>query len=144
MKREEAAMTYIGQPALRVDAVAKVTGEAQFASDFNLPNQAYMKILFAGRPHAVIKSIDVARAEAFPGVLAVLTAKDVPVNEFGYYTYDQPVLCGPGSATAFADHVRFVGDKIALVIAESEAIAQKARSLIEVEFEDLPVVSDPE
>ncbi len=77
-------------------------------------------------------------------VLAVLTAKDVPVNEFGYYTKDQPVLCGPGSATAFADHVRYVGDKVALVIAESEAIAQKARSLIEVEFEDLPVVSDPE
>ncbi len=67
MKREEAAMTYVGQSTLRVDAVAKVTGEAQFASDFNLPNQAYMKILFAGRPHAIIKRLDVARAEAYPG-----------------------------------------------------------------------------
>ncbi len=136
--------SYIGQSTLRVDALAKVTGQAQFACDINLPNQAYMKILFAGRPHAIVKRVDTARAEAVPGVLAVLTSKDVPVNEFGYYITDQPVLCGPGSPKPYTDHVRYVGDKIALVIAENEAIAQKARRLIEVEYEDLPVVSDPE
>ena len=63
-----------------------------------------------------------------PGVLAILTAKDVPVNEYGYVFPDQPVLCGPGSDKAGADRVRFVGDQIALVIAETEAIAAEARS----------------
>ncbi|MFM8322617.1 MAG: xanthine dehydrogenase family protein molybdopterin-binding subunit [Chloroflexota bacterium] len=136
--------TYIGQSSLRVDAQAKVTGEAQFACDLNLPGQAYMKILFAGRPHAIVKRVETAAAEAVPGVLAVLTSRDVPVNEFGYYITDQPVLVGPGSPKPYTDRVRYVGDKIALVIAESEHIAEKARRLIEVEYEDLPVVTGPE
>ncbi|MDR3576120.1 MAG: xanthine dehydrogenase family protein molybdopterin-binding subunit [Anaerolineaceae bacterium] len=137
-------MVYIGQSSLRVDAQSKVNGQAQFASDINRPNQAYMKILFSSRPHAIVKSVCTAKAEQVAGVLAVLTAKDVPVNEFGYYVYDQPVLCGPGSAKPYTDRVRFPGDKIALVIAESEEIAARARSLIEVEYEDLPLVTDPE
>ncbi|MCF6277854.1 MAG: xanthine dehydrogenase family protein molybdopterin-binding subunit, partial [Anaerolineales bacterium] len=106
-------------------------------------NQAYMKILFARRPHAIIRSIDSGAAEAVDGVLAVFTAKDVPVNEYGLQIPDQPVLCGPGSDRPFADRVRFVGDQIALVIAESEQIATTARDLIAVEYEDLPVVTDP-
>ncbi len=94
-----------------------------------------MKILFAERPHARIVRLDTSRAEAYPGVVAVLTAKDVPVNEFGLQQRDQPVLCG--------DVVRFVGDKIALIVAETEKAATAARDLIQVEFEDLPVVTDP-
>ncbi len=137
-------MVHIGESILRVDAWDKVRGATQFASDINLPGQAYMKILFAGRPHAVIKRVDTRAAEQVEGVLAVLTAKDVPVNEFGYYIQDQAVLCGPGSAKQYADRVRFPGDKVALVIAESEEIAAQARSLIVVEFEDLPLVTDPE
>jgi CO/xanthine dehydrogenase Mo-binding subunit len=136
-------MAYIGQSTIRVDALAKVSGQALFASDINQPGQAYLKILFAGRPHAIVKRIDTAKAEAVPGVLAVLTSRDVPVNEFGYYISDQPVLCGP-CAKPYADRVRFPGDKLALVIAESEEIAARARGLIEVEFEDLPLVTDPE
>ena len=137
-------MAYIGQSTLRVDALEKVRGRTQFASDINLPNQAYMKIHFAGRAHAILKRIDTSIAEAVEGVLMVLTAKDVPVNEFGYYINDQPVLCGPGSNKPFAERVRYPGDKVAVVIAESEEIAQKACSLIEIEYEDLPVVTDPE
>ncbi len=137
-------MAYIGQSTIRVDALAKVRGQAQFASDINLPGQAYMKILWAGRPHAIVKRIDTAQAEAVPGVLAVLTAKDVPCNEFGYYIPDQPVLCGPGSPKPYTDRVRYPGDKIALVIAETEEIAAHARGLIQVEYEDLPLVTDPE
>jgi CO/xanthine dehydrogenase Mo-binding subunit len=136
-------MAYIGQSTIRVDALAKVRGQAPFASDINLPDQAYMKILFSSRAHAIVKSVSTAQAEAFPGVLAVLTSKDVPVNEFGYYVTDQPVLCGP-CAKPYADRVRFPGDKVALVIAETEEIAAQARSLIEVEYEDLPLVTDPE
>ena len=77
------------------------------------------------------------------GVIAILTAKDVPVNEYGLMISDQPVLCGPGSNIKYADRVRFIGDQIALIIAESELIAEKARNLIKVEYEDLPVIADP-
>ncbi len=86
---------------------------------------------------------DTSKAEALPGVLAVLTARDVPCNEFGYYNYDQPVFCGK-SEKPYTDRVRYVGDRVAAVVAETEAIAAKARDLIEVEYEDLPVVSDVE
>jgi CO/xanthine dehydrogenase Mo-binding subunit len=136
-------MNVVGQSVPRVDAVGKVTGEALYPGDFNFPNQCYMKILFANRPHAIIHRIDTREAEALPGVIAVFTAKDVPVNEYGLGTPDQPVLCGPGSSKPFADRVRFIGDQVALVVAESEEIAQQARDLIQVDYEDLPVVTDP-
>jgi len=136
-------MATIGKSIQRVDALGKVTGETLYPGDINMPNQAYAKVLFAGRPHAIIKKIDTSKAEALEGVVAVFTAKDVPVNEYGLNIKDQPVLCGPGSAKPFTDRVRFTGDQIALVVADSEEIAAQARDLIEVEFEDLPVVSDP-
>lgn len=136
-------MKYIGQSVPRVDAIAKVKGEAVFASDMVRPKQAYMKMLMAHRPHAIVKHVDISKAEALPGVLTVLTAQDVPCNEFGYYTYDQPVLCGP-SQKPFTDRVRFVGDRVAAVIAETESIAAEARALIEVEYEDLPAAYDVE
>ena len=136
-------MKYIGQSVPRVDAMAKVKGEAVFASDMVMPKQAYMKMLMAHRSHAIVKHVDKSKAEAVPGVLTVLTSQDVPCNEFGYYTYDQPVLCGP-SEKLYADRVRFVGDRVAAVVAETEAIAATARDLIEVEYEDLPAVYDVE
>jgi len=133
----------VGQSITRVDARAKVTGEAKYPGDFDLPDALQAKILFAGRPHARILSIDSAEAEAVPGVVAVFTARDVPVNEYGLQTADQPVLCGPGSSTPGADVVRFVGDQVALVVAETERAAARARDLIRVEYEDLPAVTDP-
>jgi CO/xanthine dehydrogenase Mo-binding subunit len=136
-------MEYIGQSVPRVDATAKVRGEAVFASDMVMPGQAYLKMLMAHRPHAIVKRIDTSKAEALPGVLMVLTSQDVPCNEFGYYTYDQPVLCGPGEKL-YTDRVRFVGDRVAAVVAETETIAAEARDLIEVEYEDLPAVYDVE
>ncbi len=136
-------MTYVGEKVQRIDAAGKVKGEALYPGDYNLPGQIYMKILFAGRPHAVIRSIDTSKAEVMEGVIAVFTAKDVPMNEYGLIQPDQPVLCGPGSSQPHADRVRFIGDQVALVVAESEAIAAKARDAIEVDYEDLPVVSDP-
>ena len=136
-------MASIGKSFPRVDAIAKVTGKALYPGDISLPNQVYMKILFANRPHAIIKTIETSKAEELAGVLAVFTAKDVPVNEYGLIMPDQPVLCGPGSSKPYADRVRFVGDQVAIVIAESEEIAVKGRDLIEVEFGDLIVVTDP-
>ncbi|GAB4401508.1 MAG: selenium-dependent xanthine dehydrogenase [Anaerolineales bacterium] len=137
-------MTHIiGKSIPRLDAHAKVTGTALYPADINLPHQAYMKIRFALRPHARILSIDTTQAEALPGVLAVLTAKDVPNNEYGLIMPDQPVLCGPGSNKPFAENVRFIGDQVALVVAESEAIAARARDLIAIEYQDLPIITDP-
>jgi CO/xanthine dehydrogenase Mo-binding subunit len=135
-------MHIVGQSIQRVDAVGKVTGETRYPGDIDFPNQAYMKILFANRPHAVIRAIDTRGAEAMEGVLAVYTAKDVPVNEYGLIMPDQPVLCGPGSSKPNGEQVRFIGDQVALVVAESEAIAARARDRIQVEYEDLPVVTD--
>ena len=136
-------MPSIGQSVQRIDAFSKVTGQALYPGDINRPNQAYMKILFAHRPHAIIRNIDIAKAVALPGVLAVFTAKDVPVNEYGLIMPDQPVLCGPGSSKPYAERVRFVGDQVALIIAETEEIAAQGRDLIHVEYEDLPVETDP-
>jgi len=133
----------VGQSVHRIDSISKVKGEALYPGDIQMTDMAYMKVLFANRPHAIIRKIDTTLAEKYPGVLAVFTSKDVPNNEYGLGTPDQPVLCGPGSLKPFADHVRFIGDQIALVVAETEAIAARAVKFINVEFEDLPVVSDP-
>jgi CO/xanthine dehydrogenase Mo-binding subunit len=135
-------MSVIGKSIQRIDARGKVTGETVYPGDIKMPNQAYMKILFAGRPHAIIRSIDTTLADVLPGVIATFTAKDVPVNEYGLIYNDQPVLCGPGSSKPYTDRVRFIGDQVALVVAESEEIAAKGRDLIQVDYEDLPVVTD--
>jgi len=135
-------MSYLGKSVKRIDTEGKVTGESLFPGDINMPDQAYMKILFAHRPHAIVRSLDTSAAEALEGVIAVYTAKDVPANEYGLIMPDQPVLCGPGSSKPYADRVRFVGDQVACVVAETEKIAAEARDLISVEYEDLPVITD--
>jgi CO/xanthine dehydrogenase Mo-binding subunit len=133
----------VGQNVFRVDAVSKVTGAALYPGDLIMPHMAHMKILFARRPHAIVKSIATSKAEQAPGVIAIYTAKDVPNNEYGLIMPDQPVLVGPGSTKPWGDHVRFIGDQIALIVAETEKQAEHARDLIEVEYEDLPVITDP-
>ena len=132
----------IGQSIKRIDAYGKVTGETEYPGDINMPNQAYAKILFANRPHAIIKSIDTTKAEALEGVIGIYTAKDVPVNEYGLGIKDQPVLCGPGAEKPYTDRVRFIGDQVAFIVAESETIAAQARDLIEVEYEVLQPIID--
>jgi CO/xanthine dehydrogenase Mo-binding subunit len=128
-------MTTLGQSITRIDARAKVTGAALFPGDVNLPGQLWMKVLFARRPHARIKRLDVSKAQAAPGVVYVFTARDVPVNEFGLGSKDAPVLNN--------DEIRWVGEKVALVVAETEQQAEHARDLIEIEYEDLPPLIDP-
>jgi CO/xanthine dehydrogenase Mo-binding subunit len=133
----------VGQPVTRVDARTKVTGQALYPGDVTMENALHAKLLFAGRPHARVKSIDVSAAKALPSVVAVFTAADVPVNEYGLQMPDQPVLCGPGSSKPDADIVRFVGDQVALVVAETEEAAAKGCALIDVDYQDLPVLTDP-
>ena len=127
----------VGRSIPRTDAQAKVTGTLKFAVDYAQEGFLHGKILRSPHPHARIKSIDVEGAKRLPGVVAVLTAKDVPGRKtFGPFIPDQPVICG--------EKVRYVGDAVALVAAESEAAAQQALSQIEVEYEPLPAVFDPE
>ena len=133
----------IGKSLPRVDARGKVTGEAPYSGDLSMPGMLHMKMLFAGRPHARVKWIKTDKAEAAPGVVAVYTAKDIPVNEYGLQWQDQPVLCGVGSSKAGADVVRFIGDQVAVVVAETEAQAAEAVKLIEVGYENLPIITDP-
>jgi CO/xanthine dehydrogenase Mo-binding subunit len=134
----------VGQSVRRIDAVGKVTGEAVYPGDIDFDGQLWMKIKYSDRPHARIRAIDSRRAEAVPGVVRVFTAKDVPVNEYGLVTKDQPVLCGPGSSKPGADSVRCYMDNVALVVAETEAAAADALKLIDIDYEDLPALFDPE
>lgn len=139
-------MRAVGSSQPRVDAWSKVTGAARYPGDIDLPDQLWMKILFAGRPHAHIRALHTEAAAAAPGVVAVFTARDVPHNAYGLIIADQPVLCGPldeVNTQPGSDIVRFVGDQVALVVAETAAQATAALSLIQVDYEDLPIVTDP-
>ncbi|HJW91923.1 MAG TPA: xanthine dehydrogenase family protein molybdopterin-binding subunit [Anaerolineales bacterium] len=122
-------------PLVRSQAVDKVTGSSLYPGDLHMDGQVYMQVLFARRAHARILRIDSSAALHLPGVISVLTARDVPVNRYGIEIPDQPLLCG--------DVARFYGDRIALVVAESEEIADRAVDLIRVGFEDLPILDDP-
>ncbi|HJW91438.1 MAG TPA: molybdopterin cofactor-binding domain-containing protein [Anaerolineales bacterium] len=130
-----ASKTYIGDSVPRADAYGKVTGRVVFPGDLFRPGMLHLKVLFAGRPHARILDIDISRAQQAPGVVCVLTAGDVPVNNYGLAFNDQPVLCG--------QVVRWQGDQVAVVVAETEAQACRARDLIRVTYSDLPAVFDP-
>lgn len=131
----------IGKDRIRIDAQAKASGQALYPGDINLPKQAYMKVLFSQRAHAIIDEIDTTLAETMPGVLTVLTAKDVPNNRYGLGIQDQPVLCGKESNNPFGDRVLSFTDQIACVVAETEEIASKAIESISVKYTNLPVVS---
>src|SRR6184192_2863792 len=127
----------IGVPRRRVDARAKVTGQTRFADDIFLPRMAYCKLLRSPHPHARIRKIDTSRAAAHPGVYLVLTGKDVPI-QYGILpvSQDEQALC--------VDHVRHVGDPVAAVVAREELTAFEALDLIDVDYEILPTISDPE
>ncbi len=139
-------MRAVGSSISRVDARDKVTGAALYPGDIERPGTVWMKTLFAERVHARVRSIDPRAAEAAPGVLGVFTAADVPFNGYGLNVVDQPVLCGPGAPGGVpdADRVRWPGDQVAVVVAETEAQAAAALALIQVEWEDLPIVTDVE
>ena len=127
----------IGVSRRRVDARAKVTGQTRFADDIFLPRMAYCKLLRSPHPHARIRKIDTSRALAHRGVYLVLTGKDLPI-EYGILpvSQDEQALC--------TDHVRHVGDPVTAVIAREELTAFEALDLIDVEYEILPTISDPE
>jgi CO/xanthine dehydrogenase Mo-binding subunit len=127
---------WVGRRVPRLDGPEKVTGATRYMTDLSFENPLYGRVLRSPHPHARIVRVDVSRAKALPGVACVLTAADVPgLNAFGILMQDQPVLADA--------KVRMTGDAVALVAAESEALAEEALGLIDVEYEVLPVVADP-
>jgi CO/xanthine dehydrogenase Mo-binding subunit len=139
-------MRAVGSSVSRVDARDKVTGAALYPGDIERPGMLWLKTLFSQRVHARIRAIDTRLAAAAPGVVGVFTAADVPFNGNGLNVVDQPVLCGPGAPSGVpdADRVRWPGDQVAIVVAETEAQAAAALPLIQIDWEDLPLVLDPE
>ena len=127
----------IGKPTAMVDAAEKTTGAGKYTDDLSVPGMLVGKILHSPYPHARIKRIDTSRAEALDGVVAVATGKDAP-NPYGIL----PV--GHDEYPLALDKVRYVGDNVACVVAVSEAIAEKALELVDVEYELLPAYFDPE
>jgi xanthine dehydrogenase molybdenum-binding subunit len=132
--RTMGAVTEVGKAQPNPDALAKIRGSAKFTDDYQFPGMLYARTLRAGVPHARVLAIDTGAARRLPGVHAVLTHADVPgSNLHGIVIPDWPVLCG--------DKVRYAGDAVAIVAAETEAIAERALDLIRVEYEELPAVT---
>jgi CO/xanthine dehydrogenase Mo-binding subunit len=128
----------VGQPVVRADGLEKVRGEPIYYGDVTLPNMLYARVLRSRYPHARILSVDTGRAKALPGVAAVAVAADIPgARKIGTRARpgDQPILCD--------EKVRFIGDAIALVAANTVEIASQAIELIEVRYEELPPLLDP-
>jgi len=127
-------LNIIGKPFRKVDARAKCVGQTKFADDIVLPRMLFCKLLRSHLPHALIKSIDVSKALALPGVFAVVTGKDFPIP-YGILpvSQDEHALC--------VDKVRFIGDPVAAVAAVDEDVAFDAMNLIEVEYEPLNTIS---
>src|ERR687892_253078 len=125
----------VGKPTPRVEGKLKVTGEALYSADFKLPNTLWGRVLRSPISYGRIKRIDVTRAREVPGVKAVITGQDVTGLRIGRCIYDTPVL---------ADGlVRFIGEKVAAIAAETEEAAEQALDRIEVEYEEMEPLLDP-
>ncbi len=128
----------IGKNLIRPDALQKVTGKAIYTDDLTFKNMLFARVKRAGVPHAILRQVDVSQARSLPGVKAVLTAQDLPgERNHGLVSADWPILVGIG------ERIRYVGDAVAILAAESEDIANKAVELIRIEIEPLPVVAGP-
>ncbi len=129
---------FVGNAHIRPDAMAKVTGKALYSDDVCFDGMLHARVKRAMIPAGILRRLDVSRAQALPGVTAVLTAADIPgERKHGLVIFDWPVLVG------IDEPVRYIGDAVAIVAAESREIATQALDLIEMEFEVLPIVSDP-
>ena len=132
------AHTVVGHTQVRPDAVEKVTGSALYTDDLEFDGMLFAKVRRAGVPHAILKKLDITKAKSLPGVLAVLTAADIPgERNHGLVYFDWPVLIGEG------ERIRYVGDALAIVAAETGELAEQAANLIEADFELQPVISNP-
>lgn len=134
---EEKNYSVIGKSVTKKDVLAKVTGKAQYAADIILDNMLFGKVLRSTVPASIVKEIDTSKAKELPGVVSVLTAKDIPgENSIGIIIKDEPILV--------TNKIRRIGDPLAIIAAETMEIAEEALGLIKVDLEELPVVSNIE
>src|SRR5262245_61608504 len=142
--------TTVGKPTQRIDAVDRVTGKAAYTGDVKLPGMLYARVLRSPHPHARIRSIDVSKARALPGVKAIVTHETSKVvwgagSVAGGQQYnDETKKLTTQRRYIFNSPVRFVGDPVAAVAATNRHIAEEALQLIAVEYEQLPFVLEPE
>ena len=130
--------TSVGHSHTRHDGVDKVTGAAIYTDDLVFDGMLYAKVRRAMIPHGFLTKLDISKAKELPGVVAVLTAEDIPgERNHGLVIYDWPVMVGLG------ERVRYVGDALAVVAAETQEIAEQAAALIEAEFDLQPVITNP-
>ncbi len=129
--------TLAGKRVVRIDSLAKATGQARYTADLTLPRMLHAKVLRSPHAHARILRIDTSKAERLPGVRAVVTGRDTAGERWGVFRYTQDQQLLP------ADKVRYIGEDVAAVAAEDEETALEALELIEVEYELLPSVFDP-
>ena len=129
----------VGKSLQKVDGLPLVTGKPMFVNDIDLPGTLHVKILRSPHAHARILSIDSSRAEALPGIVLVLTHENTPTTRYttAGQGYPEP---SPYDSRIFDTKVRFIGDRVAAVAAETEDIAIEALKLIKVQYEELPAV----
>ena len=135
----------VGSSPVRFDALSKTHGTAIYPGDRQLDDALVAKIVFTGQPHARLVSLDISAAEAVPGVVTVITAADVPCNEYGLTKFDQPVFISPtdDDSVAVATNVsRWEADHLAMVVAESLDAANAGAVAILAEWEQLALVPD--
>src|SRR5918999_4791696 len=125
----------VGNPTPRVEGELKVSGHAKYAGDITLPGMLWGKLLRSPIASGKIKRIDTSKAEALPGVYAVITGQDCTGLKIGRRLYDMPILAD--------GEVRFIGEKVAAVAADNEDLAEEALDLIEVEYEETEPLLDP-
>ncbi len=127
----------VGKRVERVGVREKVTGEAKYAADLDMPGALVLKVFRSSVAHGIVRRLETGKAAALSDVIRIFTAKDIPgENLFGIINKDQPVLA--------EQKIRFRGEALALVVAETETAAEEALKMIEVDIEELPAVFDPE
>lgn len=125
--------SYVGHSVPRIDALDKVLGRAVYSEDISFPGMLYGKVLRAGVPHALIEAIDISKAKSMRGVVRILTSRDITgLNRYGIAFQDQYALA--------EDRVRYIGDPVAVVAAESDKTARDAVKAIRVKYKELPVI----
>ena len=129
------AFKFVGKPIPRLEGAEKVSGKTRYAADVEIPNGLWAKLLRSSLPHARILKVDTSKATKLPGVRAVITSADIPPVLTGLRMKDMPLLA--------RDRVRYVGEPVAAVAADSSEIAEEALNLIDIEYEALPFVTDP-
>ncbi len=133
-------LQYVGGSYPVHDVAQKVTGELVYGSDFSVPGMLHAKLILSSIPHGMVKRIDASRAEALPGVVKVFSHKNAPMEPFSRARIHPGQDMSFYDETLFSEHVRFVGDRVAAVVATSKATAEAAAALVEVEYEELPAL----